>query len=102
MLFGLLREHPDQTAQIRGPLVETRSDKKSEVQSHLIVARTPRMQLLARSADDLGQTLFDVHVHIFEILPPDKGPVRDLAPDLLQARAQRRPKVKGMAFELWR
>ena len=39
---------------------------QSEVGGHLVVAAARRVQSRARFADDLGQPLLDVHVHVFE------------------------------------
>ncbi len=54
---------------------------KPKIGSDLVVARTPRMQSLARVADQLGQSLFDIQMDIFEIERPDELVAFDFAAD---------------------
>lgn len=85
VLIGPLHEHADQRAQVLRPFIKCGGDKEPEIESHLIVAGAPGVQLLPRRADNFGQTVLDVHVHVFEVLPPDKGPGLYLRANLLQA-----------------
>ena len=84
--FGVVRGHFDQgTLQ----LVEQARDQvnfvaqpKAHIGCHLVVAAAPGVQAFARVAHQLGQTGFDVQVHVFQIELPLEGASLDLGPDL--------------------
>ena len=58
---------------------------EADIRRHLIVARTPGMQSLASIADEHGQALFDVQVHILKVERPCKAAGLDLGDNLRHA-----------------
>ena len=62
-------------------IVECAPHVQPKIGSDLVVARTPGMQSFARVADQLGQSLFDIQMDIFEIERPDKFVAFDFATD---------------------
>ena len=64
-------------------------DEKPEVQGHLIVAASARVQLLAHVAHQLREPALDIHVHVLALAPPRERPGLYLFALLLQAPAKR-------------
>ena len=66
-----------------------RVDRRAQVQAHvgrdLVVARTAGVQALAGVADQLGQPLLDVEVHVLEVDRPGERAGADLGEDLRHA-----------------
>ena len=54
---------------------------KPEIGRDLVVPRTPRVELAADGADELGEARFDVHVHVFAIAPEHELAALDLLAD---------------------
>ena len=57
---------------------------QTDVGGHLVIARTPGVQFLARHADAARELRLDVHVHIFQRHGPLEAPCHDVLADSLQ------------------
>ena len=66
-----------QTRKFRKQRINPAPHIKADIGGHLIIARTPGMQTLARITDQIGQTLFDIHMHILKRDRPRKTALPD-------------------------
>jgi hypothetical protein len=82
MLFRQVEQRRAQLAQQSDNVVDCRAQVKPDVGRHLIVARASGMQPLARIADQFGEPLFDIQMHVFEVKQPLELPGSDLGLDL--------------------
>ncbi len=69
--FGLVQERRLHGLQRRVEVAEHVAEVEALVESDLVVARAPRVELPAHLARDLDETALDVHVDVFEL--PAKG-----------------------------
>ena len=80
--FGKVDQRPLQIADQYQAIVDGRAQVEADVGGHLVVARATRVQALAGVADQLGQALLDVEVHVLEVDRPDEAPGLDVGTDL--------------------
>jgi len=84
VLVGAFGQRRHQCLEFVLPVGKAAGDKKPKIERHLVVAAAPGVQLAPGVADQFGQPAFDVHMHVFEFGPPDKGAGLDLGPDRLE------------------
>src|SRR5690606_20271454 len=65
--------------------VDLVAQPQADIGGDLVVARTARVQALARVADQFDQALFDVEVDIFQVQRPSEAARADFFKDLLHA-----------------
>src|SRR5690606_35721197 len=65
--------------------VDLVAQPQADIGGDLVVARTARVQALARVADQFDQALFDVEVDIFQVQRPGEAARADFFKDLLHA-----------------
>ena len=85
MAFGQVEQGEAKGAQEAHDVVDGTAHVEADIGRHLIVARAARMQPLAGVADDFGQALFDVQVHVFQVEQPFELAGRHFVADLLHA-----------------
>ena len=64
--------------------IDLATQPQADIGGHLVIAAAPSMQALARIANELGQTRFDIQVHVFQFELPDKLAGCNLLLDLHQ------------------
>ena len=67
MPLGLVEERRLRGRQRRVEVAEHVAEVEALVESDLVVARAPRVELPAHRARDLDETALDVHVDVFEL-----------------------------------
>src|SRR5690606_10007050 len=67
-----------QVLERRGDAVEFVLHPEAEIDRHLVVAGTRRVQAAGRRADQFGEARLDVHVDVFELLREGEGAGLDL------------------------
>ena len=83
-----------------GRLPQLVAQEQFEVHQHLIVARTARMDLLARVAQPAGEHQFDLRMHVLRAGFDLEAPGFDLRGDLPEPRRQRRELFGGQQADL--
>ena len=81
---GVIEQCRLQGAQASIKLVERVADPQSHGGRHLVVPRTRGVQPLAGRSGDFRQTVFHVHVDVFEFVAPGEGSGCDFGLDLGQ------------------
>ncbi len=89
MALGLCDEFTLQRAQCGDDAIDLAAQPQAQVGGHLVVARAASVQPLAGVADEIGQPLLDVEVHILELEFPRELASFDIRPDLRQATLDR-------------
>ena len=81
MCLGQPDQRELEPLQLTGDAIDGIAQVEADVGGDLIVARTARMQFLARLAAQRGEPRFDVHVHVFEFYAPGELARGDLRLD---------------------
>ena len=82
---GVVHEHFLQMAEHGDDLINFGAQVQADVSGDLVVAATAGVQALARIADQLCQTRFDIEVNVFEFKLPEELAGLDLIGDLSHA-----------------
>ena len=89
MLFGQREQGAKVVGEQRVDGVQGVAQPQANVGGHLIVARAAGVQALAGIADEGGEALFDIQVHIFVVQIPTEFAAFDFAGDLRHAAFDR-------------
>ncbi len=81
MLLSPFLQNQDQVLKARSPKLQGLGHVETKVQGHLIVTAAPGMQLFPGLSDQFGQPDLNVHMHVFQVLMPDKYAGHHLFPD---------------------
>ena len=92
---GLCDERALQRPHQHHDAVDFATQPQPQVGGDLVVARASGVQSLAGVADQVGQALFDVQMHVFEVEPPIELAALDLAADLRQPALDRGKVIRG-------
>ena len=79
----LFHQRQLQISQLEADPVDGVAHPELEIERHLIVARTRRMQSPRRGADQFRKTHFDIHVNVFESAGKDQFSALDFARHLV-------------------
>ncbi len=85
--FGKIEQRALQRPDQRQQSVDLVAQIQPHIGRHLVVARTAGVQAFAGVADQRGQPLLDIQVHVFQVQRPDEFAADDLVLDLRRARA---------------
>ena len=91
MPLRLVQERRLHGLQRRVEVAEHVAEVEALVESDLVVARAPRVQLPAHLARDLDKAALDVHVDVFELSPKDEAAAFQLGAHGLQTLVDGRP-----------
>jgi hypothetical protein len=67
MLFGQIDQGGLQGKQQRADIVDRLAQPQPDIGCHLVIARAGGVQAFAGIADQFGQTLLDIQMHVFKI-----------------------------------
>jgi hypothetical protein len=81
MLLGQIQQRLLQRADAGNRFVDRGAKVEADVGGNLVVARSPGMKALAGVADQVGQALLDVEVHVLQVHRPLKPAASDFFED---------------------
>ena len=82
---SLFEVNAAQPAREEHPAAQTVRNEKPEVQTDLIVTAAAGVEFFPYFTHNFRQAGFDVHMHIFQLLPPGKSPRLNFSTYLIQA-----------------
>ncbi len=99
MLLGKVEQSALRRLDQIGDLIDCRAQVQPHVGRDLVVARARGVQPLAGVADQRGEPLLDVAVHVLEIVRPLEAAGADLSADLREPRLDRRQVLGAQDFD---